>query len=927
MTLTEILEQDGPLRSLLRGMTMYWGHSSPRARPGERAIPPETLWEHVDLVNQTVGNLCTAHGLEPVIDRLIGGLVRGVGVESSQRLRLAIKRRFAYAILFHDFAKINPNYQFQRLQNPAFASKQWEVPFFPATGHAEAGAWLFVHYFLGETESETNNDILVFLDRMTVYFAYTIERHHAVGKFSITDFTEKVAGWGAKYAQFAPFLKQYGWPTEAPMKEKEWIGWTKELELETNGQHESGPDEFALHALLKLNYSLLTAADYLATSAYMSQEPVTEFGTISEELRARIIANARTTKIYNQQVFDTLSQEVSPLQFPEERDADHLNLLRRQMAVTALRTVDSAEPNQHIFYLEAPTGGGKTNISMLAAARLLERFPELNKLLYVFPFTTLATQTEAALREVYGLKPHEVAEIHSRAPLVQTDDPETDAKYGRERRNHLRYLFFHFPIALVTHIRFFDWLKTNWKESNYAYHRLANSVIILDEIQAYNPAHWDKVNYFLNRMAHYFNVRFIIMSATLPRLDELEFNRSLTEQLRPIALLPDARRYLTNPNFAQRVEFDFSLLYDERGRRRTIEFDELKEQVLIVARNYEALPGQTGVFVIVEFIFKKSAGVFARFFDKNDYFDEVLVLSGTVLEPQRRRVINYLKSEEARQKRVLLITTQVVEAGVDLDMDLGFKNTSLPDSDEQLAGRINRNVKKKRGNVLYLFHRDEPNVIYGKDYRYERMQRLGPEAHRDILQHKNFRRLYNEVFGLVRDIDKDDNTFSLRQYRHSLLTLDYKAVHDQFRLIEAENESIFVPIELPVWVPGAEKGRDAIFTPEEVRFCQDLSSFHNYTISDRLDGGRLFQAYLDFILEDRKGEFIQRATHFRTLKTVMSRFVFSLMKTGKIEIQLKQFCDVERSEHGYWLLSNLSIYSLETGLDQEAFGGGGDNIF
>lgn len=66
----------------------------------------------------------------------------------------------------------------------------------------------------------------------------------------------------------------------------------------------------------------------------------------------------------------------------------------------------------------------------------------------------------------------------------------------------------------------------------------------------------------------------------------------------------------------------------------------------------------------------------------------------------------------------MLITTQVVEAGVDIDMDLGFKNISLIDSDEQLAGRVNRNACKV-GCEVYLFRLDNASVLYGKDKRYQ----------------------------------------------------------------------------------------------------------------------------------------------------------------------------------------------------------------
>ncbi len=94
---------------------------------------------------------------------------------------------------------------------------------------------------------------------------------------------------------------------------------------------------------------------------------------------------------------------------------------------------------------------------------------------------------------------------------------------------------------------------------------------------------------------------------------------------------------------------------------------------------------------------------------------------------------------------MLLITTQVVEAGVDIDMDIGFKHRSLIDSDEQLAGRVNRNAKSITATV-YLFQLDQPYAIYGRDLRY-RLTRdsIDDQEYQDILQNKHFDLLYHRV--------------------------------------------------------------------------------------------------------------------------------------------------------------------------------------
>ena len=74
----------------------------------------------------------------------------------------------------------------------------------------------------------------------------------------------------------------------------------------------------------------------------------------------------------------------------------------------------------------------------------------------------------------------------------------------------------HFVLPII-----FDMLKTNRKEANYLLHRLANAVVVIDELQTYNPLLWDKMYYLIEHYARFFQVRFILMSATLPKIGKL----------------------------------------------------------------------------------------------------------------------------------------------------------------------------------------------------------------------------------------------------------------------------------------------------------------------------------------------------------------------------------------------------------------------
>lgn len=132
------------------------------------------------------------------------------------------------------------------------------------------------------------------------------------------------------------------------------------------------------------------------------------------------------------------------------------------------------------------------------------------------------------------------------------------------------------------------------------------------------------------------------------------------------------------------------------------------------------------------------AYIFCIFYFQKIFADEELViedknflafLTFSFSNPIIRHHSSYLdfydrfnqKIKKKQDQKVILISTQVVEAGVDIDMDLGFKNRAILDSDEQLAGRINRNASKN-GCKVFLFELDSVKNVYGNDERYKRQQ-------------------------------------------------------------------------------------------------------------------------------------------------------------------------------------------------------------
>lgn len=895
----------------LKDYRKYYAHTPPNFR----TISVETLSEHLDLVQAYFQKLVDAHGLDPVIDKLILGYLSQLEVDSPV-LANYIKKLFVHSICYHDHGKVNENFQASKhkMDNPYFRGKE-DPENGIDTQHSTLSAFIFLCHKINEVlqiESFSSQEKNIAVSNC-ILFSYSIYRHH--GKYFEDDFLDKIICDNQKGKKLQRYLSLFIGDAKFD-KIVESL-----LKLETILPNISFSDyarSFQLYQLLRLNFSLLTASDYLATNEYMSGMPVDKFGTLERKRIDTIHNHVRESEWldegikpnYNKKTYEELG--TLSLDKPNNKSNVNLNLLRQQMATEAIRRVRN-NTEQKIFYLEAPTGGGKTNISMLVAMELLKANAELNKVLYVFPFTTLIDQTYKSMIETLGLDENEIVALHSKASLQNETE---DDQYGIAKKNYIDHLFINYPFCLLSHIRFFEILKTNEKEKNYLLHRLANSVVVIDELQAYSPDHWDKVMYLLVNYADFYNIRFVVMSATLPKLDRLRIER--LPKKRVVYLLEDARKdYFQNANFKNRVEFDFSLL------NKKIDLEELAKKILTESQKFSEMDGGWekpvgSVFTIVEFIFKKSATWFHDLMNKthNGFFDKIFVLSGTILTHRRLYIINYLKCKENRSKRILLITTQVVEAGVDIDMDLGFKDSSLIDSDEQLAGRINRNVDKSLCK-LFLFNLDKESIIYGKDIRYEMMKKISSDEYEKILENKDFDYLYDKVIDFKNKRNIDPNFIGIGEYVSHFKELRFRSSSDKFKLIDQKNISCFIPMSVPIMVDAQKKGgKEMVFSKGDVQLLHEMGVFPDS--ENQIGGKAVFDLYIEVI--HSKKSFFDRKIDLKRLQAIMSKFVFSLFATKDMEEKITLFADMEKSQYGYYYMERWEeFYNDASGIDESAF--------
>lgn len=892
---------------LLVNSEQYLGHIHDK-------YPSESLLEHMRKVNEISCVLVERHFLNDTIDRLLVGVVENIEQQGTkERLVHFIKRLFVATGLCHDLGKVNVNFQVDRMLNTKYF-KHRETLLQPPFGHSFLGAYLFICLFVSEIVE--NTDSLPDCEQnwrlsLTFFFAYVIYKHHEGewGKITEEKYLKSFIG---KYEEFQDYLK--AWRIEVEPKKLESVfEFIKCIYKQFKRECKIG---FPLYALLKLNSSLLTAADYLATYEYMNGEKIRDIGILEDRTRVLEIVNYFRSFEHNKAIYSLVDDFTFTC--PRQKSKENLNHLRMEMAIEVIQTV-RANIDKRLFYMEAPTGGGKTNLSEIVVTELLEKFKDVTKVFYVHPFTTLSTQTYGSLKKTMGLTSEELAELHSKAPLHEKQESKDDGVYGNMKKDYLDNLFALYPVTVLSHVKFFDILKTNQKENNYVLHRLSNSIVVIDELQSYSPNIWDKMLYLIAQYAYYFNIRFIIMSATLPKIGLLS-SVPLPEKVEFVDLLPHARKYLANPNFARRVHFWF----DYFGQKVSIPF--LVDEVIAKSREYACTKSKTkSVHTIIEFIFKKSASDFYRLLSKAEHpFDEVFVLSGTILESRRREVINVLKNKENRGKNILLITTQVVEAGVDIDMDLGFKNKSLVDSDEQLAGRVNRNASKGECDV-YLFQLDEAQVLYAGDERYKVTRDLiSLDDYKLILTEKDFGKLYSLVLQKVDEwntIDFVENLYS-NFLQNGVSKLDYMHVDKQFQIINQRNITVYVPIRIPVKIISSSPGKEEdFFTASELDF---LALFEVYEHDGMIDGVDVWRIYEQLISWKSKGFDLIKLANFKMLQSVMSKFSFSLMYMSKDHEHL--LCGMGEEKYGYFYFSHWNnegmngvLYGYEFGLNSDAF--------
>lgn len=419
---------------------------------------------------------------------------------------------------------------------------------------------------------------------------------------------------------------------------------------------------FAMMMYMRMLESFLVDADRLDAASFATQTPVT-FSTLQYP-----------------EMLGKLDQSLANFRKPGPLTA--LNLERQRILEECIRQGKSTKPG--MFLLDVPTGGGKTSSSIAFGLNHAER-NKLGRIIYVAPYLSIIDATAAFLTKTFGNE--NVLQHHSLA-----EPNEELSEWAKDNWDA--------PFVATSMVQFFETLFSNKPGKLRKLHNMARSVIILDEFQCLPQWALEPACAALHELVETYQATVVICTATPPNVEQHFKQYSAQKKVPVLQMKPICGGY--NQKVFDRVHAEYINEYWENGRRRmhairTTDLAKLiasKEQALCIVNS------------------RQEAEELSRELEKcsNGNLDGLYHITTYLVSEDRqmrleeiRARLEEIKNRMQTGKRCLVIATSLIEAGIDVDFPVVFREMSGIDSIIQAAGRNNRNGLLLNGGKLYLF--------------------------------------------------------------------------------------------------------------------------------------------------------------------------------------------------------------------------------
>lgn len=410
--------------------------------------------------------------------------------------------------------------------------------------------------------------------------------------------------------------------------------------------------------------------------------------------------------------------------------------------------LEMGKSSKGLFQLTVPTGGGKT-VASLAFALQHAVENHMDRVIYVIPYTSIIEQNAQVFREILGSE--NVLENHSNVDYESSEEfkPMQLAAENWDK-----------PVVVTTNVQFFESLYANKSSKCRKLHNIVNSVIIFDEAQMLPPNYLKPCMAMIEELLQQYGTSIVLCTATQPALQQFLPEKYVARELCPRR--DEQFRFfervtyqnidtVTEEEMAEKLQQEWHALCIVNTRKRA-------------QRLYEQLQGE---------------GVYH--------------LSTTMYPAHRKRVLAEIRErlDDKKGKKCIVISTSLVEAGVDLDFTSVYRELAGVDSIIQAAGRCNRNDKRgKEESIVRIFQWEDKERVSGQRQQIDTTKNLLAEG-RDITALDNiteyFRRLYR-IKGESLDMKKILEKFDGGDYQFATVAKDFKLIEENTVTVYIDQE-------------------------------------------------------------------------------------------------------------------------------------------
>lgn len=399
-----------------------------------------------------------------------------------------------------------------------------------------------------------------------------------------------------------------------------------------------------------------------------------------------------------------------------------------------------------LFKLTVPTGGGKTIASLAFALRHAVKH-KMNRIIYVIPYISIIEQNAEVFRKILGER--NVLENHYNVDYNSSEEwkPMQLAAENWDK-----------PVVVTTNVQLFESLFANKTSKCRKLHNITNSVIIFDEAQMLPNDYLKPCLAAMEELVRRYRSSIVLCTATQPALDM--FWKELGHAAELCPRRDEQFRFFRRSVFCSLGTLDEQKLSECLGR---------EHQALCILNTRKAAQK---LYEIIE-----GEGVYH--------------LSTTMCPKHRMAVLDQIRDRLRENRRCILISTSLVEAGVDLDFSSVYRQLAGMDSMIQAAGRCNREGKKEaEQSKVYIFDLKEQKDALGQRQQIDISRSLLTE-NRDISSLDTIEEYFRELYYVRGEgLDKKQilKKFEKRSY-------NFASAAENFKLIENSEKTVFVPFD------------------------------------------------------------------------------------------------------------------------------------